>query len=339
MTYGTQLNLIKLMFIYSIEYRSVTVKAKNQVAKLEQKYKAFSIYADMSKVDRTWERYGYLKAPLAIKMQSGKFSSRSHKSQVVILNDEFRKILSASYALLPHEYIHDIIKEHVLKNFKDLGLYIDEEYTAHDEDSHYWTLLSNQFYDVDGDKIKVGVSIRNGIGTNVSLGVDLYTVREVCTNGAVMRDKNIGSFSIAHLGKIEVIAALFERSIRFAFEKIKTLIEYYKKSTLIKLNDEMATLIYKKMPYSAAYLPTSWNVLSRYEIKDLKKEGRYTEDLPLVNVTDKKQTVWEAFNQITERQRDGLRTKKINFNAVSSHQAGLHNALITIVNNNSNRRV
>jgi hypothetical protein len=224
---------------------------KNQVIS-QQKYKAFSIYADMSKVNRMWEKYGYLQAPLAIKKQNGVFSSRSHKSQVVILNDEFRKILTASYALVPHEFVYDTLDKHVLKNLKDLDLHIEEEYEAHDGDSKYWTLLSNQFYEVDKDKIKVGVSIRNGIGTNVSLGLDLYTLREWCTNGAVARGGNMGSFSIAHLGKIEIIAALFERSIRHAFEKIKELIEYYKKSTLIKLNNEMATQIYKKMPYAAA---------------------------------------------------------------------------------------
>ena len=99
----------------------------------------------------------------------------------------------------------------------------------------------------------------------------------------------------------------------------------------------MATLIYKKMPYAAAYLPNTWNILSRYDIKDIKKAGKYTDDLVLVNVKSK-QTVLEAFNEITEKQRDGLRTKKINFNAVSSHQIGLHNAMIQIVNNNSNMR-
>lgn len=301
------------------------------MTKTEQKYKAFSIYADMSKVDKKWERYGYLTAPLAVKKQDGTFSTRSHKKQVVILNDEFRNILSGSYALIPHEFVFDMLHKYVLKQLDDLDMHIDQEYDAHDGDSHYWTLLSNQYYKVDKDKIKVGVSIRNGIGTNVSLGVDLYTLREVCTNGAVARGKNIGSFSIAHLGKIEVIAKLFERAIRHAFEKIKELIEYYKQATKIQVNDKLATQIYKRMPYGAAYLPNSWNILSRYQIKDIKAEGKYTDDLDLVNVKSR-QTLWEVFNEITERQRDGLRTGRINFNAVANHQVGLHNGIIQIVN-------
>ena len=70
-------------------------------------------------------------------------------------------------------------------------MHIVEEYEAHDGDSHYWTLLSNEFHKVDKDKIKIGVAIRNGIGTNVSLGVDLYTVRQVCENGAVAERSRI----------------------------------------------------------------------------------------------------------------------------------------------------
>ena len=85
--------------------------SKTKVA-TEQKYKAFSIYADMSKVDRTWERYGYLQAPLAVKKQNGELSTRSHKKQVVIYKDDFKNILSAFYSLVPHEFIFDTLDKY-----------------------------------------------------------------------------------------------------------------------------------------------------------------------------------------------------------------------------------
>ena len=297
------------------------------------KFKAFQIYADMSKVDRTWEKYGYVKAPLAVKKPNGDLSSRSHKSQVVIYQNDFRKLLSNSYALIPHEFVQEILERYVLKNVSDLRMSIDKDYSAHDGDSHYWTILSDDKFKVDGhDNFQVGVSIRNGIGTNVSLGADLYTMRLICTNGAVARGRNFGSFSIPHIGKIELVSKYFEKLIRHTFARSMELIKIYEKANKIKVNDEIATQIYKKMPYAARYLPTTWNIASRYRIKDLKKEGKYKEGMILAQVITKNQTLFEAFNEITERQRDGLRTGKINFSAVSTHQVGLHNAMIEIVN-------
>lgn len=299
----------------------------------ESKFKAFQIYADMSKVDRTWERYGYLKAPLAVKKEDGEFSSRSHKSQVLIYNDDFRKLLSNVYAVIPHQFVGDVLQKYVIKNLDDLKMHIEKEYEAHDGDSHYWTILSDDKFEMDGhDNFQVGVSIRNGIGTNVSLGADLYTMRIVCTNGAVARGRNFGSFSIPHLGKVELIANYFERAIRQTFQKSLDLITIYNKAKKIKVNDQIATEVYKKMPFAARYLPSTWNVASRYLIKDLKKDGKFKEDMNLVNVTSKNQSLMDAFNEITEKQRDGLRTGRINFAAVSTHQVGLHNALVQIVN-------
>ena len=305
----------------------------SKVINKQQKFKAFQIYVDMSKVDRTWEEYGYLKAPLAIKKSNGELSSKSHKSQVVIHNEDVRKLLSKFYTFIPHEFIGHVLEKNVLRNVSDLKMHIDKEYEAHDGDSHYWTILSDDKFEMDGhDNFQLGVSIRNGIGTNVSLGADLYTMRIWCTNGAVARGRNFGSFSIPHVGKVELIAKYFEKLIRQAFAKSKDLLTIYNKAAKIKVNDEIATQVYKHIPFAAFYLPATWNVASRYEIKDMKAAGKYKEDMNLVNVTTKSQTLMEAFNLITERQRDGLRTGRINFSAVSTHQVGLHNALVQIVN-------
>lgn len=315
-----------------IQEQAQTRSTKTEDLEENQRFKKFSIYADMSKVDRTWERYGYLKAPLAVRLENGELSSRSHKSQLVIHNDDYKKIVSNMYAVTPNEFIDETLVKHVLKNLKDLKMHIEKTYTAHDGDSQYWVIVSDDKVKIDGDDFQFGVTVRNGLGTNVSLGADLYSFRLVCTNGAIMRGKNFGSFSIAHIGKAELIAKYFETFIRKLFGKKIELERLYNKIKMIKTNNENATTIYKHMPFAAAYLPTTWNILSRYDIKDLKEKGKYREGMNLVEVTTKGQNILEVFNQITEKQRDGLRTGRINFAAVSTHQIGLHNALLQIAN-------
>jgi hypothetical protein len=299
----------------------------------QEKFKAFSIYADMSKVDRTWERYGYLKAPLAVKKLNGELSSRSHKNQVVIYQNEFKKLVSNVLAVTPHEFITENLQKYILDELNDLKMYVHKEYDAHDGDSHFWTLLSEKKFTVgDRDDFQVGIVIRNGIGTNIALGADLYTMRVVCENGAVMRGKNYGSFSIPHLGKVQPIIEAFIKWIRMLYQKAETIPEFYEKLRKIKVNDKMATEIYKRMPFAAKYLPSNWSVTSRYTIKYLKSINQFDENANHVEVHSKSQTLLDAFNEITEKQRDGLKAGRINFAAVSTHQVGLHNALIQIAN-------
>lgn len=305
----------------------------------QSKFKAFQIYADMSQVDRTWEQYGYLKAPLAVRKSNGELSSRSHKSQVVIKDNDFKKLLSNMNALVPHEFVGDFIQKEALNELADFKLYLHKEYEAHDGDSHYWILLSEKKFQVDGtDNFQVGISIRNGIGTNVSLGADLYTMRVVCTNGAVMRGKNFGSISLPHLGKNpKILIKPFIKYMRLMIHKAEEIPQLYEKARYIKVNDKIATQIYNKMPYAAKYLPGNWNVTSRYTLKYLKQVGKFDPNANHVEVHGKGQTLLQAFNEITEKQRDGLNTRRINFAAVSTHQIGLHNAMIEIVNNSRNR--
>lgn len=292
--------------------------------------KAFTIYADMDKADRTWERYGHITAPQVIKYSDGSFELGGKAKNIWIHEDKYKDIISRMYALIPNEHIDHVLKKEV--NLKKLGLELFSQNFSHGGDTCHWLLQSQEKFQVDKDEVYVGAAIRNGAGTNVSLGIDLFTLRWACKNGAIAKGKNLGSFKMAHVGKVDNITKKFEDQLSIAIKHSADLIKYYKKATLIKVNDEIANKIYKNMLSSNTYLPENWHIKKHKEIRELRKEGKLKEASDLVKVGGDKLTLWQTFNVITEKHRDGIASKDIRFSAVAKQQSNLHKAMIEIVN-------
>lgn len=304
------------------------------INKTPDKIKAFTIYADMSNADLTWEKYGHITAPQVVKYSDGSFELRGKQKKIWIHNNEYKDTLSRMYALLPNEHIDHIRKQIDLKS---IGLEFQSRHESHGGDTVHWTFVSKDKFSIENnDDVQIGAVIRNGAGTNVSLGVDMYTFRLVCSNGAIAKGKNLGSFSMAHIGKIEIVAKKFEDQLRIALKHSENLIKYYRKATKIKVNNEIANTIYKKMLSSNTYLPEHWHIRKHKEIRELRKDGKLKEANDLVTVGNDKITLWQTFNTITEKHRDGIRAKDIRFSAVAKQQSNLHKALIEVVDHYKN---
>lgn len=297
-----------------------------------QNIKAFTIYADMDQADRTWERYGHITAPQVVKYADGTFELNTKAKNIWMKDDKYKDIISRMYALFPNEHIDYLIDKEI--DLKKLGLEIFKRHESHGGDTVHWTLKSKEKYQVDKDEVYIGASVRNGAGTNVSLGVDMFTIRWACQNGAIHKGRNFGSFQMAHVGKIESITKKFEDQLGIAMKHSAELIKYYKKATLIKVNDEIANRIYKRMLSSNTYLPENWHIKKHKEIRELRKEGKLREANDLVKVGGDKINLWQTFNIITEKHRDGINSKDIRFSAVAKQQSNLHRALIEIVREN-----
>lgn len=291
---------------------------------------AFTIYADMSKADRQWEKYGHILAPQVIQYDDGTFEMSGKAKNIWTFHNKYKDTLSRMYAFLPNEHIDHIVNKEV--DLKKLGLKIFSRNASHNGDTVHWLLQSEEKFTVDKDEVFVGAAIRNGAGTNVSLGVDLFTLRWACKNGAIAKGRNLGSFKMAHVGKIESITKKFEDQLALAIKHSGELIKYYKKAALIKVNDEIANKIYKNMLSSNTYLPENWHIKKHKEIRELRKEGKLREANDLVKVGGDKQNLWQVFNIITEKHRDGIASRDIRFSAVAKQQSNLHKALIEVVN-------
>jgi hypothetical protein len=190
-------------------------------------------------------------------------------------------IVSKNFAVIPNQLIMQMVAD----VSKDLNLStLSVKYTKTGYAMRI-DLLSERKEAVEvDDLVQFGVSIRNSIDGSTALGVDGFTYRLACRNGATARIPNI-TFNAKHVGDVNKLLDAFKEALRTALEYCHQLAELYRKATRIKVTKEIAErLVELRLPAMYyKYTPIKLNV-----------DGRDVE----VGVV-REDTLWNTFNGMT----------------------------------------
>jgi len=222
-----------------------------------------------------WKEYGIVEQPALFRGKDGQlYDTKKHK--VITRNGEFATIVSRRYTVLPNE--------EVLKLIEEAGYKTHDVKYSNNGNALYATLLSERVHAVRiGDIVKAGVLVRNSIDASTGFGVDMYTERLKCLNGAVSRGQEI-TWSRKHIGHREAIIGNFKQALERITLASEQLIATYKLADQIRLNRELAKKIVEtKVPIK--YLPDSIQV-------EKKTKAVTLTDTP---------TLYEAFNHSTAK--------------------------------------
>ena len=275
----------------------------------EKNFQKYEIYVGTQNQNTAFEQYGHVTAPVYVRKGDNGGMVKQPNVDFWTHNDEFQKFLPGGYAFLPHEPVEEKIQHIIGVELKDENLYLARTEIAHKGYTKYWKVLTEENFTVDeatNDKVKLGFVVRNGISTGVALGVDLFTFRLICENGAVARGKNLESYSIRHVGQIPKLLKVFRDNIEAAMINAKELIRYYRRATQIKVNNELANVMYQRLSdLGEMYLPPWWDIKNKEDLEFIKKQGQFRGNMNLITVK-KTVSLWETFNEITQQQRDRL---------------------------------
>jgi hypothetical protein len=191
-------------------------------------------------------------------------------------------IVSKNFAVIPNQLIMQMVAD----VSKDLNLStLSVKYTKNGYAMRI-DLLSERKQAVEvNDIVQFGVSIRNSIDGSTALGVDGFTYRLACRNGATARLQNV-TFNAKHVGDVNKLLDAFREALRTALEYCHQLAELYRKATRIKVTKEIAErLVELNLPMMYyKYTPIRLNVDGREEVEvDVVRED----------------TLWNTFNSIT----------------------------------------
>jgi hypothetical protein len=190
-------------------------------------------------------------------------------------------IVSRNFAVIPNQLIMQMVAD----VSKDLNLStLSVKYTKNGYAMRI-DLLSERKEAVEVDDIvQFGVSIRNSIDGSTALGVDGFTYRLTCRNGATARIPNV-TFNAKHVGDVNKLLDAFREALRTALEYCHQLAELYRKATRIKVTKEIAErLVELRLPM----------MYYKYTPIKLKVDGDDVE----VDVV-REDTLWNTFNGIT----------------------------------------
>jgi hypothetical protein len=283
--------------------------------------------------DRTFERYGHLVYPIVTRDHHARLGLSSGYKQWEQEN-VFKKFLTDGQArsFYPHEEVTTQLQDIFEKDLKDSGMKIVKQYNSHATFSNYWECLSDRF-DTDikdsyrpGDVVQVGLVVRNGIGTAIALGIDLFTMALVCQNGAIARGKDLGTISITHASSYEKMRDRFIEDIPVAISAVQDLIAYYQRSVYVKMNQKIAEGLYEKLYISDKHFPSYFGI-DQQEIKKLKEEKKEIEAKDIIHFNGDV-SLWQTFNDFTA---DIWKSDRFHFSGKRAVEINLHNQLIQTV--------
>lgn len=302
----------------------------------------------LEQADRTWEHYGHILAPVAFRNRWDRLDTRSgyylwmQQPNAITHGDKLmeRKLLRDTQTFLPHEEVTHQLTEVFERELAGSGLHIVDKHEGHHGDTMHWTVLSDTLsrniehsYIGKDDIVQFGAVVRNGIGTNVALGVDLYTYRLVCSNGAIARGTDLGSFSISHARrKDERIQDAIVPAIVTCVEKLKDFTNYYQEATKINFNQKILDEIIKVVNPSDRMIPSesidiNFDLRKKKEKnpgdRELQRENEYT-----LTKEGKESDMWNIFNQFTALH---WHNSRMAFHRISSKEQRLHKVLIKAV--------
>jgi Domain of unknown function (DUF932) len=280
------------------------------------------VYADYTQADNVWkQKFGIVGVPVMATDSVGNVVGNSgmkievQESADPKVESYIKVALPDSLTFVPHEAIDELtadngkLLEKKLLDFnpelKKNGFKIEyaKKKESHKGLTAHWIVQTNLDAKINNswqknDMMKFGFCIRNGYNTATSLGIDIFTMRLICENGAFHRSKSLQKMSFKHVGKDpKKLFATFETAIMKAIEDWAEVLQEYELMAKTKLNQKMTEYIYERnnnLP--DRFFPDYYNVVDE---KQRKK------DQPLVVLAPNVQkngtvTLWQNFNDMTK---------------------------------------
>lgn len=209
--------------------------------------------------------------------------------KLAMCNGDDIGIMSRKYTFIANEKVYELVKDAGFKptnvEFAHNGnvMFLDVFTDKMGKGNHVWSNDGK-----NGDMVEVGVQIRNSIDGTSAFGGDIFTYRSRCSNGAILGRKDLGTFSVKHVGQYDRLLAVFRAQLNRAFDLSVKVRDFYMKSAEVKMNEAIAqNLLKTALPKQ--FLPDF--------VKVIKEKGV----APKVHIEDNSATVWQGFNAITDK--------------------------------------
>ena len=311
------------------------------------------------KVDETWLEDGYIQQVIHNLNLEGKDAGESNAKLITAkayTNEAYAMlIMGKNQAFIPNEAVDRFLRDDLERRFRDTFEMPDfkiesiDEKISHKGMTKHWEVRTNQFRTISGaqvgDDLQLGFVVRNGYDTGTALGVDLFTFRLVCSNGAIAKGVDLASETVRHISKNpKELLKKFETGLMSVVADWTELIALYQKFADTRLNKKMAQYIWdrtRQADISQRFFPVEYNLP-----KDEKPEKEHQIELA-VGANGETITLWDNYNSLTDGlyhslnpstypSKDGKREltrKALSYESVAWREKVMHESLKYIVDN------
>ena len=217
---------------------------------------------EVDRVDDNWKEYGISEKYLTYDGEKTRFKG-------IVQDGRLVNLVSNRYTVIPNE----LIIEGAVPLIEQFGYESIDSPAKDVKNTRYMQyFIKPDLERIDNETIKLGLLLRNSIDGSMSLGIEGFIYRTVCSNGVVMGRETIYGFSKKHVGNAKDILSYVEKA-------------------LVTINKSSLRILEK------------YNHLLRATFKQEKYEN-LEKHLPKKDLVDVSRRVggsdWNAFNSVTQ---------------------------------------
>jgi hypothetical protein len=154
--------------------------------------------------------------------------------KAILRGSELIAIVRQGYRLLPNEEVLTIVRNLA----PEIGATCFQEYIYGNR--IFLTYLMEEKLVESGDAVKLGFSVRNSIDGTMGFGVDGFTWRKICDNGALIKGRDIANVYRKHTKSLIVAKEELTATIWNVIDAVRNFFQRYQAWRSMQLNQEIA---------------------------------------------------------------------------------------------------
>jgi len=183
---------------------------------MEEKEK-LQVEFEVEKTDDHWQEYNIAEKYL-------NYEGITTKYKGIIKNNKLAALVSKRYTVIPNE----LLKEEIVPLIEQFGYQqLDSPAKPISENRYLQYFIDPKLHNIGNDTIKLGLLLRNSIDGSISLGLEGFTYRTLCSNGMIAGKGTVYSFTKKHMGDAKEILNGLEEGVALVNKSLLQVLEKY----------------------------------------------------------------------------------------------------------------
>ena len=193
---------------------------------------------EVEKTDEKWQEYSISEKYLTYQSEQTKFKGIVKAGKLV-------NLVSKRYTVIPNE----LLIEEVVPLIERFGYeQLDSPAKGIVSARYMQYFVKPKLEDVNGEGIKLGMLLRNSIDGSLSLGLEGFSYRTLCSNGVIMGKESVYSFTKKHMGSAKDILSNLEEGVALVNKTSLRILEKYNHMMKVEFNKEKYGELKKQLP-------------------------------------------------------------------------------------------
>lgn len=193
----------------------------------------------VTETDPKWSEYGITEKHLSYQENKTNFKA-------IIKEDKLVTLVKNRYTVIPNE----LILEDIVPLIERFGYdQLDSPAKKSNGNRLMLYFVKPELHNLSNNEgIKLGLLLKNSIDGSLSLGVEGFSYRELCSNGVIMGQETVQSFHKKHVGNAEEIINRLEESVALVNKTSLRILEKYKHMTQVKFENDRYESLKENVP-------------------------------------------------------------------------------------------